>query len=553
MSSSQNDPFNKWLYFLTGLAVLVNFSGLFIPLMDPDASIYATISKHLAQSGNFTDLIHEGKDWLDKPHFQFWVTAVFFKIFGIHDWSYKLPGILFVMLGAFYTYRFTKKYYVKQVALWAVVFLLTAQHIILSNNDIRAEAYLTGLIIAAIYHFAACIENKKNGQLVVAVFLSACAVMTKGLFTLIPIAGAVAGDLILKKRWKELFHIRWLFSLVLLIIFISPELFCLWKQFDSHPEKIIFGKTGVSGIRFFLWDSQFGRFFNSGPIKGKGDPFFFLHTLLWAFLPWALLMYLSLVHKLRGTKNQINITNQEWYTLFGSLSALILFSLSKFQLPYYTNIIFPLLAILTASYTYQLKKHSSTRLLKIILYSISAIILIACILLHVLYRPSANPVALIALIVCAIFLLGLLPSFAEMTGKNKVLFQTGIVSIVLNLYINCFFYPDLLKYQGSSEAAFYMNENLAGQQVICRNTYDGSFEFYLKANILHLDKNSAHMDYPGIWYVLPAELEELKTKGVSYQVLKEVPLFRITLLSPKFINKKTRDAELKKLYLVRVI
>jgi hypothetical protein len=231
----------------------------------------------------------------------------------------------------------------------------------------------------------------------------------------------------------------------------------------------------------------------------------------------------------------------------------MLFSLSKFQLPYYTNIIFPLLAILTSRYICQLKKHTSIRLLKIILYSICAIILVACTLLHILYKPSANPIALIVFIACAIFLSGLLPSFAKMTGINKVLFQTGIVSIVLNIYINCFFYPDLLKYQGSSEAAFYMNENFAGQQVICRNTYDGSFEFYLKANILHIGKNSTNLDYPGIWYVLPGELEELNTKKVSYQVLKEVPIFRITLLSLKFINKKTRDTELNKLYLIRVI
>ena len=58
--------------------------------------------------------------------------------------------------------------------------------------------------------------------------------------------------------------------LVLLILFINPELICLYIQFDLHPEKILFGHTHVSGIRFFFWDSQFGRFLNTGPIKGAG-------------------------------------------------------------------------------------------------------------------------------------------------------------------------------------------------------------------------------------------------------------------------------------------
>ena len=54
-----------------------------------------------------------------------------------------------------------------------------------------------------------------------------------------------------------------------------------------HPEKVVFGKTGVSGIRFFFWDSQF-VVFNTGPIKGKGDLSFSSHHP-WAFYPGAYL------------------------------------------------------------------------------------------------------------------------------------------------------------------------------------------------------------------------------------------------------------------------
>ena len=143
----------KWLYFFIGLAVLVNFSGLFVPLMDPDAGVYASVSKNMVLRDNYWELYFQGNDWLDKPHFPFWITAAFFKLFGIHTWSYKLPGILFVFLGAYYTYRFAKQLYNETIALWAVFILLTAEHIIISNNDVRAEPFLTGLIIAAAWHF----------------------------------------------------------------------------------------------------------------------------------------------------------------------------------------------------------------------------------------------------------------------------------------------------------------------------------------------------------------------------------------------------------------
>jgi 4-amino-4-deoxy-L-arabinose transferase-like glycosyltransferase len=172
-----------------------------------------------------------------------------------------------------------------------VFILLTAEHIIISNNDVRAEPFLTGLIMASIFHFSKSLTKKTGWHIVAASFFAACAVMTKGPFTLIPIGGAIAGELIIKKNWKQLFHWKWIVSGLMIVLFIIPEIYCLWYQFDIHPEKVVFGKTGVSGVRFFFWDSQFGRFLNTGSIKGKGDPSFFLHTLLWAFLPWSLIMY----------------------------------------------------------------------------------------------------------------------------------------------------------------------------------------------------------------------------------------------------------------------
>jgi len=102
-------PLHRILYFLNGLAILLCFSGLFIPLMDPDAGVYASISKTMAVNNDYVNLYFQETDWLDKPHFPFWITAVFFKVFGYHDWVYKLPGILFVLLGAFYTFRFALK------------------------------------------------------------------------------------------------------------------------------------------------------------------------------------------------------------------------------------------------------------------------------------------------------------------------------------------------------------------------------------------------------------------------------------------------------------
>ena len=89
---------HRTLFWLIGFAIFISFSGLFVPLMDPDAGVYASISKSMAQRHDYVNLYFQEADWLDKPHFPFWITAFFFRLFGYHEWAYKLPGILFMLM-----------------------------------------------------------------------------------------------------------------------------------------------------------------------------------------------------------------------------------------------------------------------------------------------------------------------------------------------------------------------------------------------------------------------------------------------------------------------
>eukprot|EP01132_Coremiostelium_polycephalum_P013960 gene13960-16977_t len=327
MEQSSPEKRIQWLYFFIAIAILVNLSGLFVTIMEPDGALYASIAKNMLLRNNFSELFVEGRDWLDKPHFPFWAAAIAFKMFGVHTWSYKLPALLVMFMGTAYTYRFAKDLYAKETGLWAALILLTAQHTVISNMDVRAEPYLTGFIMAAVYHFYKGLGKGWFVQVLVGSLFAACAVMTKGIFALIPVGGAIAGHLMLTRQWKLLFNLRWLVAALLILVFILPELWCLYQQFDLHPEKLVFGKHGVSGVKFFFWDSQFGRFFNSGPIKkSPGDPTFFLHTILWAYLPWSFLFYIAVVQYIR--KGYKKVRNVEWFNL-PDLSAFALLLLAS--------------------------------------------------------------------------------------------------------------------------------------------------------------------------------------------------------------------------------
>lgn len=546
----------KWLYFFIGLAVLLNFSGLFVTIVAPDGALYAGIAKNMVLRNDYINLFAEGRDWLDKPHFPFWIAALSFKCFGFTTWAYKLPAILFLLLGARYTYVFAKSLYNKDLALWSVLILLTAEHIIISNQDVRAEPYLTGLIIASVYHFYKANTQKSIFHLVIASLFAACALMTKGMFALIPIGGAIAGELIIKQQWKQLFSWRWLLAAVFILIFILPELYCLYQQFDLHPEKAVFGHHNVSGVKFFFWDSQFGRFFNTGPIKGHGDPSFFVHTTLWAFLPWSLLLFAGVFQFIK--KNRKNVQAAEWYCLCGFALTFLVFSASKFQLPFYTNIIFPFYAIITAQYLYGVSQAKSIKAIQITQTVVIALLIALVIVLQYFFNPD-NFTWLTAIILLALFIVMLvLPSRLTLNWYQKVGIRTILVAVIVNLYLNLAFYPSLLKYQSGSEAAIWINQNnpakLPVVQCIHVNDYGYPMEFYLNQPLYTIDENGIGKlpQRPFLMYAYPNNIGFLKTKGWQIIPVKTFERYWITRLKPKFLNEKTRKETLEEVDLVLV-
>lgn len=554
MKFTSNLANSKTLWNLTaGFGLLVYTVGLYITIMEPDAATYAIIPMEMLQRNNFIELFSRGVDWLDKPHFQFWVTALSYKIFGINNLGYKIPAILFVLLSVRYTYLFGRRYYTSKTGYIAALMLITALHLILSVNDVRAEPYLLGLTIYSLYYLTVYLEEKKWSQLLSGCLGLACLMMTKGLFTIIPVVSAIFFSLVYQKNWEELFSWKWVAAAIASLLFITPVLYGYFYQFDLHPEKVVYGQTDVSGIKFFFWDSQWGRFVNTGPIKGKGSLFFYLHTLLWAFAPWAFLAYFALYDK---TKRLIKRTETgENYTYFGFIVLAFILSFSRFQLPHYIVPLFPLLAILTANTLLRFARNH--RFLKIFsriqLFTTIAIFTTASVLDYYFLTklPYADTmiIAIMVLILCVII-------YKSSIGRIKqILFPPALAVLLVMYFMNRDFYPELMTYQSESEVAFYMNENnLPSDKLIYLDRNTWVTEFYLKRVIPVQNRAGFDLSKVSGKYVFCDDngLETLKINGVSYEILKTFRDFHVTTMTSTFINKSTRNHTLINMYLVKV-
>jgi 4-amino-4-deoxy-L-arabinose transferase-like glycosyltransferase len=582
---------DKWFNALLWIAVVVNAGALWITILEPDGALYATIAKTMSQTGDFIRLTVEGKDWLDKPHFPFWMAAISFRILGVSGFAYKLPALLFWGAGAWYTYRLAMLIYGKTAARLATLIYVSAAHLVISNNDVRAEPYLTALTIGAVYHFflasgrggrggaggIAGSEGHWDGNgarmgfhLVIGSLLAGCAIMTKGPFVLITIVSGLVIDWVLTKDWAQFLSWRWWAALALTGIFIIPEIYCLYVQFDKHPELEVFGRKGVSGIRFFFWDSQFGRFFNTGPIKGSGDPLFYFHTLLWAFLPWSLLLYAAFGQKLAGlmklqaASHKLQAASHkpqagDWICAGSALVSFLIFSLSRFQLPHYLNILFPFFSIVTAGWLYRVRKKSTEKAVRITQGILNW--LLPLLLLFLCWWTRFAGWEFVAVVVPVVVLA--IIYFLRGPDPWSVFGRSFSIAMLVYAFVNFYLYPGMLQYQAGTEAGRFAEESGDLQKGKAEAEAEGksegkaetvlikeapanySFEFYCPGMVprIPMDSLPRRLQKGRIRVFIPsAYRDSLAAKGYTVNLIRKFENFHVSQLTGAFLDWRTRDS-----------
>lgn len=544
-------------WFLLSLVVLVYIAGMFVTLFENDSAQFAVMAMRMVQENDFFTLIKGTEEYLDKPHMHYWLAALSFKIFGIHDWAYRIPAILVALLGAWSCFGLGKLLYSKDVGKLSALVFMTAQTIVLSNIDVRTDAVLTGFTIFSIWQLATFIEKNRLKNILWGAFGAGFAFSTKGQIALVVIGISILCHLAYTKKWKSIWSWKLILAILVFALTIAPMLYAYYLQFDMHPEKIIRGRDNRSGIFFILWEQSFERMSGQGVGKNSSDFFFFFHTFLWVFLPWtviALLAYWTQVKTFWKTKLGYK-PKTEFLTVGGITILFFLISLAQFKLPHYINILIPLYSILTAAYLINVYEKSKKKTLKALLgvqYFILSLVFIFA-MLACFYVFDFNGIQYYLL------LLGLSMVICHFCLKREEYFKRIITlsaysSILLNVVLNLHFYPSLLEYQaGSTMAEKVQEHNIPADNIYkISERHTWALDFYNQdpANIISV---SDLENIPQAWvYVTEEELQKLGNAGYHWHDEIVVDQFRITRLQLKFLNPLTRGDKLNKMYLVHL-
>jgi 4-amino-4-deoxy-L-arabinose transferase-like glycosyltransferase len=535
--------------------MLVYVIGMFVTLFENDSAQFAVMAMRMVQENDFFSLFKGPEEYLDKPHMHYWLAAISFKIFGLHDWAYRIPGILASLLGAYSTYGLGKLIYNKEVGKLAALIFMSAQTIVLSNIDVRTDAVLTGFTIFAIWQLVAYIEKDSWHNIVLGAFGAGIAFSTKGQIAILVIGLPLLCHLAYTRKWRVLFNWKVVLALAVFAVTITPMLYAYYLQFDLHPEKVIRGKSNRSGLLFIFWEQSFERLSGEGIGKNSSDYFFFFHTFLWVFLPWTLIAIAAFWTRIK-TFIKLNFRKNPKYELLtvgGITLIFILISFAQFKLPHYLNIIIPLFSILSASYLYSLYRHSTNKALLRVLgvqYFILSLVFIVTVFSYFFVFSADSWVSYIPLF--AAFLVIIYFIVKKEMPFIRLITISVFASVLLNVVLNLHFYPELLKYQGGSSMAQVVKEHRIPVDKIYKvsDRYTWALDFYNKQPVRITDVE-AIQTLSNIWiYASEAELKELKKAKIFWDQQYSVDQFRITRLQGTFINPETRRSVINKMYLL---
>jgi len=534
--------------------IVVYLLGWLIPLMEIDAAQYANISREMLLQKNFLPLFDRGQDYLDKPPMLFWLSALSMHLFGINDIAYRLPSFLFAVVSIYSTYRLALIFYAERVALLSALVLASCQAMFLITHDARTDTMLMGWVILGIWQLAEWFKRENWKNLVIAAIAIAGGLMTKGPIALMVPVFAFVPHFLLQRSFRQFFRWEYILFLFIIAVLLVPMCIGLYRQYDLHPEKIMYGQRGISGLRFYFWTQSFGRVTGESTWHENDSFFFLFQNMLWGFLPWIVFFVAGIASDcIKLVKNKFRIgIEQEWISTGGFLVTYCALATSKAQLPHYIYIVFPLAAIISARWLYNLLYADSYRqfIKPGFIFHVVIFLLMSAVLFCLIIFPFPPVNKLILVFAMLLFATGIAVLLKKWLMIPSLITLAALFILFINIFLDIGFYPALLQYQMSVKvSSFIKQEHLDKDKFfIYQFNEERSLDFYSNHFFRHVvNADSLSRDD----YILTTKEGFESLNESRYKIIFEGEGFHVSTLTLPFLNPATRKNETKLYFILK--
>ena len=328
------------------------------PVPTIDGAVYASLARHMVESGDWFPMFYQGKLFAEHPPFFVWTLAASMKLFGVNDFAANFPMHFFAFLTVLFTAAIARKAGLNRgTALMAALILCTSRDFVLSS----VRGYIEPLLELCIYAGLYCVFTQFHRR---TVFWSAAAAVCVGL------AWFAKGPPAL---WPTLFF---------------PFLI-LWKKSSARDKALriaayvttlsMMAALAVYLVQRFDDAGAFGVYWNKqvlgSALTGRGgaqtyDPLYFARILRDYYKPWwvflALATWAALLEIRGRSKPQKQIPGLDlphealfprplpmWIFLLFGLGFVGGFSIVKWRFWYYIAPAYPAFAITIAGAIFQ--------------------------------------------------------------------------------------------------------------------------------------------------------------------------------------------------------
>jgi 4-amino-4-deoxy-L-arabinose transferase-like glycosyltransferase len=199
------------------------------PLMDDADTVHAEAAREMVEHNDWVTLkINDGFRYLEKAPLMYWCVAASFKVFGVHDWSARLPIALGVLALLLVVYRIGRRFYGDEGGLYAALALGTGFGPFIYTRFMIPEMLVALWLVMGFDFFLESLEQSERGEqpsLLVCWGLAATMalnVLTKGLIGLVFPVGTIFLYLLLTKNLRHLLRLRLVSSFLVFLAIAAP-------------------------------------------------------------------------------------------------------------------------------------------------------------------------------------------------------------------------------------------------------------------------------------------------------------------------------------------
>jgi hypothetical protein len=450
-----------------------------VALFEPDEGRNAEIAREILLLRDWVTPHYDFIPRLDKPMLFFDLVAVSYKLFGVSEWSARLPSALAALGCLSLIYLFSQALFGRWTALWSSLILLTSTEFFALSRIVILDMLLTFFLTGALCcFFLAQREHQRSRakvKFVLMYVLMGAATLVKGPIGLLLPAVIVGCYLFLTKQWRLLGCMELSVGIPVFILTVAPWYLLVEYRHPGYLEHFFV----VENVARFT-TSQFNR---------SGSWLYFVAVLSVGFLPWTGLLPHTVGDIWRRSMNTELRFLVAWIVI-----PLLFFSVSASKLPHYILPVYPPLAIIVGLAIAKRLTDPSIRARRVSVLAPAFFLLVSTVFFFAVLWPQvlpawlqgylqttfpAIPVHLIAGVVLALTL-AVIACSRRLWEKPAFGFAATCVAFALFvLYVHPIL-ASVSLYRSSKQLAEKAVSFIHDDQIVLFGGYPSSLPFYLK-------------------------------------------------------------------------